>query len=159
MDIVTSGFTVSNYNVVNSANSFTLNGASYQWGAPGQAFRTELTGHLATTATPSGYFGGYATGTNDSAAFLSASPNPAPPADRSGLVQVTLTWGAPGASQVEIHVGAPDGVLLGGGGTSGSTTTGVWVANGMRFYLQDVSSGKPLTSANTLAQVTVIVRP
>lgn len=159
VDIVTSGFTVSNYNVVNSVNSFTLNGASYQWGAPGQAFRTELTGHLTTTATPSGYFGGYATGTNDSAAFLSASPNPAPPADSTGLVQVTLTWGALGASQVEIHVGAPDGVLMGGGGPSGSTTTGVWVTNGMRFYLQDVSSGKPLTSANTLAQVTVIVRP
>ena len=159
VDTVTSGFTVSNYNVVNSASSFTLNGASYQWGAPGQAFRTELTGHLTTTAPPSGYFGGYATGANDSAAFLSASPNPAPPADSTGLVQVTLTWGAPGASQVEILVGAPDGVLMAGGGPSGSATTGVWVANGTRFYLQDVSGGKPLTAANTLAQVTVIVRP
>jgi hypothetical protein len=29
---------------------FTLNGASYQWGVPGQAFRNELTGHLATAS-------------------------------------------------------------------------------------------------------------
>jgi hypothetical protein len=159
VDTVTSGFTVSNYNVVNSVSSFTLNGVTYQWGAPGQAFRTELTGHLTTTAPPSGYFGGYATGTNDTAAFLSASPNPAPPADSTGLVQVTLTWGAPGASQVEIHVGGPGGVLMAGGGASGTTTTGVWVSNGMQFYLQDVSGGKPLTSENTLAKVTVIVRP
>lgn len=159
VDTVTSGFTVSNYNVVNSVSSFTLNGVTYQWGAPGQAFRTELTGHLTTTAPPSGYFGGYATGTNDTAAFLSASPNPAPPADSTGLVQVTLTWGAPSASQVEIHVGGPGGVLMAGGGASGSTTTGVWVSNGMQFYLQDVSGGKPLTSENTLAKVTVIVRP
>ena len=159
VDTVTSGFTVSNYNIINSANAFTLNGISYQWGAPGQAFRTSLTGHLTTTAPPSGYFGGFATGTNDSEAFLNASPNPASPLDSTGLVQATLTWGAPGASQVEIRVGSPDGALLSGGGTTGTATTGPWVTNGMRFFLQDVSAGKPLTAANTLAQVTVIVRP
>jgi len=48
---------------------------------------------------------------------------------------------------------------MAGGGSSGSATTGVWVDNGTQFYLQDVSGGKPVTAANTLAQVTVIVRP
>ena len=145
--------------MVNSASTFTLNGASFQWGVPGQAFRTELTGHLTTTGPPSGYFSGYATGTNDAVAFLSASPDPAPPTDGTGLVQVTLTWGAPGLSPVEIHVGAPDGVLMAAGGPSGSVSTGAWVSNGTRFYLQDASGGKPLTAANTLAQVMVIVKP
>src|SRR5262249_48188765 len=36
-----------------------------------------------------------------------------------------------------------------------SQTTGKWVASGTVFYLQDVSGGLPLTSANTLATVTV----
>jgi hypothetical protein len=144
---------------VNSVSPFILNGTGFQFGTPGQTFRTSLTGHLTTTSPPSGYFGGYATGTNDSVPFLSATPNPAPPANSAGLVQVTLTWGAPGASQVEIHLGAPDGVFMTGGGSSGSATTGGWVPNGMKFYLQDVSGGKALTGANTLADLTVVVRP
>ena len=159
IDTVTSGFTVSNFNVVSSVSSFTLNGVTYQFGMPGQTFRTSLTGHLTATAPPSGYFGGYATGTDDSVPFLSATPNPAPPANSAGLVQVTLAWGAPGASQVEIHLGAPDGILMTGGGSSVNATTGAWVPNGLTFFLQDVSDGKPLTGANTLAKVTVIVRP
>ena len=70
-----------------------------------------------------------------------------------------MTWGAPRAAQVEILVGAPNGTLMARGGSSGTATTGVWVANGTRFYLQDVSGGKPLIAANTLAELTVIVRP
>jgi hypothetical protein len=98
-------------------------------------------------------------GSSDTAPFLSATPNPAPPTDSTGLVQVTVTWSAPGISPVEIHVGAPDGPLMAIGGPTGSATTGVWVLNGTRFYLQDVSGGKALTGVNTLAQCTVIVRP
>ncbi len=158
LDTVTSGFTVSNYNVISSVSSFMLGGTAYQFGTPGQVLRTSLAGHLTATAPPSGYFGGYATGVDDTVAFLGVSPDPAPVVDSSGLAQVTLTWGAPGSSQVEIHVGAPDGVLMTSGGSSGSAITGVWVANGTSFYLQDVSAGNPLTAANTLAQVTVVVR-
>jgi len=157
VDTVTSGFMVSNFNVVSSATTFTLNGTSYQFGAPGQTFRTNLTGHLTSTASPSGYFSGDALGTNDSVPFLDANPNPATPVDSTGLVQVTLTWGAPGASQTEIHVGAPDGPLMARGESSGTATTGTWVFNGTIFYLQDVSGGKPASAANTLAQVTVVV--
>ena len=158
VDTISSGFTVSNFNVIDTATSFTLGGTSYQLGAPGQTLRTSLTGHLTTTSSPSGYFGGYAVGTNDSVPFMSVTPNPARPVDSTGLVQVTLTWDAPGVSQVEIHVGAPDGILLAGGEHSGTATTGVWVSNGTKFFLQDVSGGKPPTAAHTLAQVTVVVR-
>jgi hypothetical protein len=158
VDTVTNGFTASNFNVVNSVSPFTLNGANFQLGVPGETFRTSLLGHLTTTAPPSGYFAGLATGTTDSLAYLSATPNPASAATSAGLAQVTLTWSAPHASQIEIHVGAPDGLTFVGGGASGSATTGVWVSNGTRFYLQDVSDGKALTSANTLAQAAVIVR-
>jgi len=41
----------------------------------------------------------------------------------------------------------------------GVATTGEWVTNGMVFYLQDATGGKPLTSANTLATFTASVRP
>ena len=158
VDTVTSGFTVTNFNIINSTPVFNLSGAAYQLGMPGQTFRTNFTGHLTATAPPSGYFSGDALGTNDSIPYLGIAPNPAAPVDSSGLVQVTLTWGAPGAANVELHVGAPDGPLMTSGGASGSATSGAWVSNGTRFYLQDVSGGKPLTAANTLAQVTAIVR-
>jgi hypothetical protein len=56
-------------------------------------------------------------------------------------------------------VGAPDGPLVSRSGPSGSVNTGKdkWVHNGMAFYLQDVSGGLPLTSANTLAVVIIRV--
>ena len=58
-------------------------------------------------------------------------------------------------------------LLLAGGATgqpggfmpTGSMSTGLWVVSGTRFFLQDGSGGKPLMAANTLAQLTVIVRP
>jgi hypothetical protein len=41
------------------------------------------------------------------------------------------------------------------GAGSFSSTTGDWVSDGTTFYLQNVSNGLPLTSANTLATVTM----
>jgi hypothetical protein len=67
------------------------------------------------------------------------------------LGEATMNWSAPGASTVEIHVGAPNGDLFAQGGSTGTATTGNWVSNGMTFFLQDVSNGKALTVANTLA--------
>jgi hypothetical protein len=89
------------------------------------------------------------------AGSISAQPNPFTP-DPQGLGQTTLTWTSSGTTQVEVHVNAPNGNLLtsSGPGTY-SATTGHWVRNGMRFYLQNVSNGLPLTSANTLATVTL----
>jgi hypothetical protein len=89
---------------------------------------------------------------------FTAGPNPAPILYSSGPIQLgqtTLTWNAMGVTSVEITIGAPNGRLFGAGGPSGSYQTGVWVTNGMTFYLQDVTGGKPLTADNTLATVTV----
>jgi hypothetical protein len=63
----------------------------------------------------------------------------------------TLTWKAPNAQIIEIRVGSPSGPLFTEFASKGSATTGAWVADGMTFYLQDVTGGKPLTADNTLA--------
>jgi len=68
----------------------------------------------------------------------------------------TLSWNAPDAKVIEVHVGSPAGPVFAEGGNRGSVDTGVWVADGMVFYLQDVSDGRPLTADYTLA--TVVVR-
>jgi hypothetical protein len=52
-------------------------------------------------------------------------------------------------------VGSPSGPLFTYQGSQGSAQTGAWVTDGMTFYLQDVTGGKPLTAANTLATLVV----
>jgi Bacterial Ig-like domain (group 3) len=84
---------------------------------------------------------------------LIANPNPIPVPMGISLGTTTIYWYAPSSSQVQVHVGAPDGALFAAGGPIGSSKTGPWVANGTTFYLQDVSGGKPLTGANTLGVV------
>jgi glycosyltransferase involved in cell wall biosynthesis len=88
-----------------------------------------------------------------------ASPNPAPGSPRStDLAATTVHWRFQGHGAVEVRVGTPDGVLLGGAGTSGAIATGEWVRDGMMFFLQNVSGGLPLTAANTLDVVRVAIR-
>ena len=90
-----------------------------------------------------------------SEAFIKATPNPIPVA--SGNVGVTtISWNAPEARSIEIHLGSPSGPLFVHSGNNGLAKTGPFVTDGLTFYLQDVSGGKALTSANTLA--TVVVR-
>ncbi len=86
--------------------------------------------------------------------------NPNPIAVSSGTVdgQTTLSWSAPGAQVIEIHIGAVDGPLFTQEGNRGSAQTGPWVSDGTVFYLQDVTGGKPLTADFTLATVTVQVQ-
>ena len=86
---------------------------------------------------------------------FSANPNPVSVTDGSGLATVTLTMNDPSASEVQIRVGAPNGAELYDGSGVGTSTTGKWVTNGTVFFLQDVSNGKSLTSANTIDTVTV----
>jgi hypothetical protein len=89
--------------------------------------------------------------------YISASPNPI--IISSGTVGTTmLTWSAPNASVVQIRIGSPSGDLFAESGPSGSMNTGAWVTQGTTFYLQDVSNGKALTAANTIAMVTVQVQ-
>src|SRR5262249_14224668 len=67
----------------------------------------------------------------------------------------TISWNAPGADVIEIRIGSPDGQLFTRMGYRGSIQTGIWVTDGMTFYLQDVTGGRPLTSDDTLATLVV----
>lgn len=86
---------------------------------------------------------------------LTANPNPIPVTGNAILGSTTINWNAPDAQVIEIHVGSPDGDLLTRMGSRGSAITGTWVSDGMTFYLQDVTNGKPLTSDYTLATLVV----
>ncbi|MGI8743242.1 MAG: aryl-sulfate sulfotransferase [Bryobacteraceae bacterium] len=86
---------------------------------------------------------------------LTASPNPIPVMGGAAYGTTTINWNAPNMSDVEIHLGSPNGPLFASGGNQGSAQTGPWVPDGMTFYLQDVTNGKPLTASNTLATLIV----
>ena len=90
-------------------------------------------------------------------ATLTANPNPIQVCDGSGLGITTLSYSAEGPTAVEVRVGSPKGVggVLAHAGPKGSAKTGKWVNDGLVFYLQDASVGKPPTPENTLATVTV----
>jgi parallel beta-helix repeat protein len=86
---------------------------------------------------------------------FTASPNPIPVTGSAFVGTTTLSWNAPDAQVIEIHIGSPDGKLFTRYGNRGSMNTGTWVPDGMTFYLQDVTGGKPLTADYTLASVVV----
>lgn len=86
---------------------------------------------------------------------LTASPNPIPVTGNAFVGSTTISWSAPDAQVIEIHIGSPDGPLLTRMGNRGSIQTDNWVLDGMTFYLQDVTGGKPLTSDYTLAMLVV----
>lgn len=74
---------------------------------------------------------------------LAANPNPIAAAGE----KTTLTWNAPGHSSVEIRINSAAGPAMTGAlGSEGSATTGTWVADGMRFFLVDLTSGASLAS-------------
>jgi hypothetical protein len=89
---------------------------------------------------------------------LTASPNPIPVMSGTAYGITTINWNAPNVSAVEIRIGSPNGPLFASGGNQGSSQTGPWVPDGMIFYLQDVTNGKPLTAGNTLATLVVHLR-
>ena len=95
-----------------------------------------------------------------SAGSLAAYPNPVVASDQSHTGVITLEWTSKGTEAVEIRLGSPDGQLFCHGLSEGKTTTGNWVTDGMSFYLQDVSVGRPLTLSNTLDVVKIsVIRP
>lgn len=84
-----------------------------------------------------------------------ASPDPAPVAYGELFGQTTLYFNVPGANTLQIHVGSPTGPLFAQTGASGTAVTGVWVSDGMTFYLQDISNGLPgITVATTTVHLT-----
>ena len=89
---------------------------------------------------------------------LTASPNPIPVTGSSLYGKTTISWSATDVGDVQIRIGSPNGPLF-ANGNRGSAETGLWVADGLTFYLQDVSGGKPLTAENTLATLVVRLQP
>ncbi|MGA7415039.1 MAG: TIGR03118 family protein [Bryobacteraceae bacterium] len=77
---------------------------------------------------------------------LTATPNPVNPAVQAGLGQTTLTWSAPGSDDVELRVGSATGPLFAIGGSTGTAQTGIWVSNGLQFFLVDGNSRQTLAS-------------
>ena len=76
--------------------------------------------------------------------------------DSSHLATTTIYWDAsemPAVTNVEIHVNSPNGPLFSGGNSVGNATTGNWVTSNTVFYVQDVTGGKSLTAANTIATI------
>lgn len=90
---------------------------------------------------------------------IKADPNPVHVSGFRFAVGMTkLSWEAKGTESVEIHLDAADGTLFARAGPAGNKETGSWVTDGMGFFLQDVSDGKPLTANHTLASVRVKLR-
>jgi parallel beta-helix repeat protein len=86
---------------------------------------------------------------------MTANPNPITVAGNAIVGSTTISWNAPDAQVIEIHIGSPDGTLLTQQLNRGAIQTGTWVSDGLTFYLQDVTGGKPLTSDYTLATLVV----
>jgi len=89
-------------------------------------------------------------------ASIAANPNPIVVGAGQTLGATTLNWQATGVTQVQVRVGSPTGPPMTGiFASNGSASTGVWVPDGMIFYLQDATGGDSLGSAKTLASVRV----
>ena len=107
-----------------------------------QFFLVDSTGHTLASTTASVNCAGTGGGTGGTVTFTAA------PAvcNASGKGIVTLTWSAPGLSNLVIRVGSSAGSALTGPlGSSGTAATGDWVTNGMQFFLVD-STGHTLAS-------------
>ena len=83
-----------------------------------------------------------------SACLLQAQPSVTlhPPVitdcDTAGLGQATVQWSDPGGGLVQVLVGAVGVSFTGRVPASGSSTTGVWVSDGMPFVLVDAAGNQ-----------------
>lgn len=68
-----------------------------------------------------------------------------------------ISWVAPNAVRVEVHVGSPTGPLFSISGNHGWEETRAWGGEGTTSYLQDVSGGTTASPANTIATTVVHV--
>lgn len=67
---------------------------------------------------------------------------------------ITLKWAVSGATEVEVRVGRPDGDLF-ARTPAAEWETDDWLSDGLTFFLQDVSDGRPLIAENTISTVTI----
>jgi hypothetical protein len=85
---------------------------------------------------------------------FTANPNPIVVPAGTTVGQATLTWSAPGYSQLAIFLRSPGGQRMTGTlGPSGTLTTDPWVFDGLQFFLVD------LITQTAIANVTVHVTP
>ena len=68
------------------------------------------------------------------------------------LGTATMSWNSPLTSNVQIHVGSPDGPVLANGGSSGTATATGWVTDGTVFYLVDSGTGATLEQCHCLCK-------
>jgi hypothetical protein len=68
------------------------------------------------------------------------------------LVRI-IHWSVPGVAKIEIHVVSPSGTLFATGNSTGQATTGPWAKPGLKFFLQDASSGDVTSEKHTLAEI------
>ncbi len=87
---------------------------------------------------------------------ITANPNPIPVCEGERFGQTTLGWDLKRiftrqieAEELEIRVNSIDGRLFAVGGRSGEAETGLWVTDGMVFYLLDRSTGDLLDTVTT----------
>jgi hypothetical protein len=88
---------------------------------------------------------------------FAADPNPIIVNETPKLGVTTIFWKAP-VKSVQVHVNAPSGPLFSAGDGTGSAKTNKWVADGMKFYLQDANADDPTSPAATLATLSVAVK-
>jgi hypothetical protein len=88
---------------------------------------------------------------------FTAEPSAIRQPDHTGLGMTKLSWSVPAGMKIEIHIDSPDGKLFTAATGGGEISTGKWVNDGMQFFLQDVTDGKPLVADHTLAVVTIDV--
>ena len=86
-------------------------------------------------------------------ASLSVIPSPVP-VTGSAEGTALVSWFAPNATIIEIHVGSPTGPLFAHSINHGSQTATGWLADGLTLYLQDVTNGAAAAS-NTIATAVV----
>ena len=73
--------------------------------------------------------------------------------NRYGRMLPAIEWRTHGVSEVELRLDAYDGFLLDRGGASGTIWMAVWIADGRKVFLQDVSDGKQPLAEHSLDQI------
>jgi Ferritin-like domain len=89
---------------------------------------------------------------------LTVTPNPIIVTGGATTGSAMICFNAPGVQQVAIVLNSPSGIILGTGSGSGCITTGPYLTNGSQIFLQDISNGKSLSAANTLASLVITVK-
>ena len=78
---------------------------------------------------------------------FTANPNPIITTNGATLGKTTLSWNAPGYNQLAVFVDSPTGAqMTGTKGSTGTATTGNWVADGTQFFLVDLSTKSSIAS-------------